>query len=314
MKNYGTFVVLVLLAGAAGLVMLGNRDDRADLSSVMEMVSDAQQDIAKTPNTLLRLSDPEENQLGLKLLGDRPFRGGELPALASYVAAVAGPLLAHVKRPGIAYRFHVIDSDGINAFAMPGGQIFVLRGLIDFVANEAELASIIGHEIAHVDLRHCVDMYLMEVWMKKMGRTRSILKPGDILVEISGMGALYVTRLMQSGYRKFQEYDADAEGLNFITRAGYQPAASASAMKRIQDKFDAKGTKRPAPANPIDELARATESVAGEYFRSHPPTDERVQRLRAKAGSGGISEAGYRGMENLRRRIARSQQEFPNER
>lgn len=313
MKSYGTFAVLALLVGAAVLVMFGSRDDRADLSSVMEMVSDAQQDVAKTPNTLLRLSDAEENQLGQTLIGDHHFHGRELPDLASYVTAVAGPLLAHVKRPGIAYRFHVLDSDGINAFAMPGGQIFVLRGLINFVANEAELASIIGHEIAHVDLRHCVELYVMDIWVKKMGRTRSVLKPADILGDISGMGALYVNHLMRSGYRKFQEYDADAEGLNLITRAGYQPAASASAMKRLQDKFDTKAIKRPAPAGPIDELAQAAVSAAGEYFRTHPPTGERVKRLRAKAGSGGVSEDGYRGMENLRRRIARSQQEFPNE-
>lgn len=314
MKKYGMLIVFALMLGAAGLVMLGKRDDRADLSAVMEMVSDAQQDVAKTGNTLLRLSDEEENELGREIVRREFLPERVLPELASYVTAVAQPLLANVQRPGIKYTFHVLDTSGVNAFALPGGQIFVFRGLLNFVENEAELASIIGHEIAHVDLRHCVEMFLLEVNMQKIGGLGHPRNLGDLILRIPGTTSLVLNRLMQTGYRRFQEFDADAEGLNLLSKAGYQPEAAVSAMKRLQDAFDSKAAKPTAPVNPLDELAHATLKAAGDYFKSHPPTVERVQRLKAKAGPGASSETGYRGKENLHRRISRSQQEFPGER
>lgn len=314
MKKYGMLIVLVLMIGAAGLVMLGKRDDRADLSAVMTLVSDAQQDLAKTGNTLLRLSDEEENELGREIVVRELFREQTLPELASYVTAVARPLLAHIQRPGIRYTFRVIDSKTVNAFALPGGQIFVFRGLLEFVESEAELASILGHEIAHVDLRHCVELFQLEVHLKRTGGNGYPRNLADLLLRVPGSTALFLNRLMQSGYRKYQEFDADAAGAELMARTGYQPEASVNVMKRLQDRYDALSGKKPTADNPFEELALATLKAAGDYFRSHPPSAERVDRLRAKIGRGPASEAGYRGKENLRRHISRSQQEFPGER
>ncbi|HNV70944.1 MAG TPA: M48 family metalloprotease, partial [Candidatus Ozemobacteraceae bacterium] len=232
MKNYGMLLVLLLLLGAAGLVMLGQREDRSDLTAVMELVGDAQQDALKVGHELLKMSDDEENRLGREVVGRFGFGLSEAPRLASYVTAVARPLLAHVRRPRIEYVFRVLDSGEVNAFALPGGQIFVFRGLIECVESEAELAAVLGHEIAHVDLRHCVELFLVRARLEKIvggGFPRTIV---DLIVRLPANLTIFTHQLIKAGYRKFQEFDADAEGMNLIARAGYLPTGSVMAMQR----------------------------------------------------------------------------------
>lgn len=312
MKKYGMLFVLVIMLGAAGLVMLGHRDDRADLSAVMELVGDAQQDALKTGHVLLQLSDEEENKLGREVVSRFGFGLNEAPHLASYVTAVARPLLAHIQRPGINYTFRVLDNDQANAFALPGGQIFVFRGLLDCVDSEAELASIIGHEISHVDLRHCVELFLIQVRLESLAGRSFPRNPAELLLRLPANLTVLTHQVIKAGYRKFQEFDADAGGMNLIANAGYLPSASIAAMQRLQDKLGGGPTKKPTADNPAEELAKATLSAAGGYFRSHPPLDERIERLKRKGSS--LAPTGYRGKENLRHRIARANQEFPDER
>src|SRR5438309_1550737 len=73
------------------------------------------------------------------------------PTWTPYVNAVGQSLVPNVRRTGIAYQFHAIDSPEVNAFAVPGGQVFVFTGMLRFLKSEAELAAILGHEISHVD-------------------------------------------------------------------------------------------------------------------------------------------------------------------
>ncbi len=312
MKKYGMLLVLLLMLGSAGLVMLGHREDRADLSAVMELVGDAQQDALKAGHELLKMSDEEENRLGREVVGRIHFGLTDDPRLASYVTAVARPLLAHVRRPRIEYTFRVLDSEEVNAFALPGGQIFVFRGLLECVESEAELAAVLGHEISHVDLRHCVELFLVQARLEQFfGRSapRNIF---DLIARLPANTTVFAHQLIKAGYRKFQEFDADAEGMNLIAKAGYQPTGSVTAMQRLQDRHAEHESKPKPPHNPAEEMARATITAAGDYFRSHPALDERIDRLKRKAAT--LPSNGYRGRENLRCHIARSEQEFPDER
>src|SRR4029077_11517551 len=115
-----------------------------------------------------------------------------------YVMGVAQPLLPYLRRPGIRCEFHVIDSPLTNAFALPGGQIFVMRGLLEFVESEAELAAVLGHEMSHVDLRHCIEHYQYEAKLKKAG--------------VPELGWIVETahRLVMLGFSPQQELEADA--------------------------------------------------------------------------------------------------------
>ncbi len=161
------FIVLALLAAGAVLATRGTADPDVSLSSLVELWSDALRDADQVGMKLTRVSDAEEMRIGSDLARGITETGDE--ADTAYVKAVAQPLLAHVRRQGIQYEFHVIESPQINAFALPGGQIFVMRGLLDFVESEAELSAVLGHEISHVDLRHCIERYQYEEKLKKAG-------------------------------------------------------------------------------------------------------------------------------------------------
>src|SRR5260370_35355624 len=172
---------------------------------------------------LTRVSDAEEMRIGSALARGITETGDE--AEAAYVEAVAQPLLTHVRRQGIHYEFHVIESPQINAFALPGGQIFVMRGLLDFVDSEAELAAVLGPGVSHVDLRHCIERYQYEATLKKAGAPEL----GSV-VEMAH-------RLATFAFSPQQELDADALGQTLSVAAGYNPAAPADLFKRTPARF-----------------------------------------------------------------------------
>ena len=171
-------------------------------------------------------------------------------------------MLAHVRRRAIAYQFHAIDEPLINAFALPGGQIIVTTGMLSFVESDSELAVAIGHEIAHVDLRHAVEHYQYQY---RMGS----------LVEL-------FHRLATMPFSADQELDADAEGLRLAIAGGYDAAAAPAIFARMQRKFH-EGARLPA-TTPAGELAQSLGDALESYFRTHPPTEERAQRMAELAG------------------------------
>src|SRR5260370_19296033 len=217
------FIVLVLLAAGAVLATRGTADPDVSLSSLVELWSDALRDADQVGMKLTRVSDAEEMRIGSDLA--RGIGETEDGAETAYVKAVAQPLLAHVRRQGIHYEFHVIESPQINAFALPGGQIFVMRGLLDFVESEAELAAVLGHEISHVDLRHCIERYQYEAKLKKVG----VPELGSV-VEMAH-------RLATFAFSPEQELDADALGQTLSVKASYNPDAAADLFKRMQARM-----------------------------------------------------------------------------
>src|SRR5258708_8762993 len=234
------FVVLAWLAAGAALANRGTADPDVSLSSLVELWSDALRDADQVGMKLTRVSDAEEMRIGSDLA--RGITETEDEAETAYVKAVAQPLLAHVRRQGIHYEFHVIESAQINAFALPGGQIFVMRGLLDFVESEAELSAVLGHESSHVDLRHCIERYQYEAKLNKAG----VPELGPV-VEMAH-------RLATFAFSPEQELDADALGQTLSVEAGYNPDAAADLFKRMQARFHepppTQTTTPPAPQTP----------------------------------------------------------------
>lgn len=212
-------------------------------------------------------SPQEERELGSGfasvLLGARPLvRNDELQRYVNrvglWVAEQADTRKDAQGRPvAYSWRFGVIDSDAVNAYATPGGYVFVTRGLLSMLHSEAELAGVIGHEITHVVHGH----YLAAV--KKGGFAQMA---GGIIEARSGNGALssamigMVRNIYAKGLDQSDEYDADRYGMLWAARAGYAPAGLVQSLHAV-----AGGSAQDANYQML--------------MSTHPPAQERIARL-----------------------------------
>jgi predicted Zn-dependent protease len=304
MKPTKSFLALLVLMVACGAtVLLGNLDPDVSLDSARELWSDVLRDVDDLGLHATRVSAYREMQLGDQMAAQLATGNREDPEAAKYVAAVAEQLLPHVNRKAIRYHFHVIDSPEINAFALPGGQIYVLSGLLDFLQSEAELAAILGHEISHVDLRHCIEQYQYQLALKKVGM-------GQV-----GAIAGFAHELVAIGYKQDQELEADFSGERLAIEAGYDPDAAAAVFERMQRKFG-EGNATPA-TTPAGEIGQAIGAAFDSYFRTHPPSEARARQLSGMTGRNRRELAGrtfYRGVKNYQTRVARGTQKYVEER
>lgn len=248
-------VVLAALVAAAVLATVRPGPATVGLASVRQLWSDVLRDADQPGMRLTRLTDSEEMRLGDDLMRSIDWIG-DRDATARAIR-VAGPMLPHVRRHGIVYRFHAIAAPLPNAFALPGGQIMVTTGMMDFVQSDSELAEVLGHEIAHIDLRHAVERYQYQY---RLGG----------LVELAH-------RLAIMPFSADQELDADAEGLRLAIAGGYDPAAAAAVFTRMQHEF--REPASPHADTPAGELAQSLGGAIASYLRTHPPSGERARRL-----------------------------------
>lgn len=199
------------------------------------------------------------------------------PAVQAYVSGVGARVTKNTERPDVKYKFYVLDSPIVNAFALPGGYIYVSRGLLALANSEAELAAVLGHEAGHITGRHSAERYsqsaLASIGASVVGMAVNTPGVSDAL----GLGA----NLYLSSYSRGQEREADSLGLRYMNHGGYNTdymAAFLSSMK-AQSDLDAQveGNKK---------------NAAMSYFSTHPATGERVADTRAQATSypdGGVS-------------------------
>jgi predicted Zn-dependent protease len=302
MKWTKVAIVFAALVAGAVLATRGTPDPEVSLSSLVELWSDTLRDTDQIGMKLTRVSDAEEMRIGAGLARGAADRGAEDAPGSAYVTAIAQPLIAHLHRKGIRYQFHVIDSPQINAFALPGGQIFVMRGLVEFADSEAELAAVLGHEMSHVDLRHCIEHYQYQAKLEKAGAPAL-----GSLVEMAH-------RLITRGFSAEQESEADAQGERLSIEAGYDPDAAAALFAHMQRALNE--PRRVQSNTPVGEVAQAGVEALEAYFRTHPPSEERVRKLNAMVGQHQNEFAGrafYVGRQNLRERVPRSSREYPGE-
>lgn len=295
-------IAAVLLALGGGLTWLGKPDREISYTAAGELWADVLRDADQFGLQVTRVSDQEEMDLGRRLV--RPYLSASAAAQSwqPYVRAVGGSLAGHVSRKGITYEFHVVESPSVNAFALPGGQIVVFTGLLDTVESESELAAVLGHEIAHVDARHCIERFQYQLKLKKLG-----------LGAVSGLGEL-AQALISQGYAQHHELEADSFGLRLAMAAGYDPRGSELMFRRLM-KAQGQSAALPA-ATPIDELLRVAGTAATDYFRSHPPTAERLRRITGLIAEESKKQAGrsmYVGRQNHSNRTPGTQQRFPGE-
>ena len=202
--------------------------------------------------------------------------------LQAYVDRVGEDLAKHSHRPEIRYRFTVLDSSEVNAFALPGGYVYITRGLMAYLNSEAELAAVLGHEIGHVTARHGVRQHSMETAAKSTIIAGSLLVPGAAALG-QGMYGLLGGALI-SGYGRDHELEADALGAEYLARSGYDPSAMIDVIEVLKDQE-------------LYEKARAEEEgrparVYHGVFATHPSNDQRLQEAVASAANSDRDQEG----------------------
>ncbi|MCV6626487.1 MAG: M48 family metalloprotease [Cellvibrionaceae bacterium] len=197
----------------------------------------------------------------------------EEPKLQAYVEQLGQKLAAVADRPELDYHFFIIDSPDINAFALPGGYVYINRGLLAYLHNEAQLAAVLAHEIAHITARHALRQQSGRVG----AQTASVL--GAVLTRSNSVGqavSLY-THAAVKGYGRDMELEADGFGAEYLARAGYPSSAMLEVIGILKDHETYQRRKAKASG-------RKPVAYHG-VFSSHPRNDKRLRELVGKAGS-----------------------------
>jgi predicted Zn-dependent protease len=191
-------------------------------------------------------------------------------ALGAYVAAIGGRLAANTGQPAADYRFTVLNSPVVNAFALPGGYVYVTRGLVALANDEAELAGVIAHEIGHVTARHSAQRYSQAVAVTLGTIALGVLLGSDAINQAAQIGG----ELYMQGFSRENEYEADSLGVRTLAQTGYEPQGAARFLQSLE--------RESALANRIAGKPGAEREV--DFFASHPRTVDRVERAIAEAG------------------------------
>jgi len=172
---------------------------------------------------------------------------------------------AHRKLP---YRFHYVPEPYLtNAFALPGGHVFVGKGLIALMDSEDELAAVIGHEIEHIDHYHCAERIQQQQALRKVPFAELIALPIEIF---------------EAGYSKDQELEADREGTRLVVQAGYSANGAIRMFETFQRLYEEYHTRAKTPQQELSTVAQ--ETLEG-YFRSHPLASERIAQVQTMIAS-----------------------------
>jgi predicted Zn-dependent protease len=201
--------------------------------------------------------------------------------LQNYVQSVGQRLAEKSHRTDLAYQFTLLDSTEINAFALPGGYVYITRGLLAYMNSEAELAAVLGHEIGHVTARHAVRQQTSAQAANLGTGLLSILLPQIRSTGLDQVVNVLGTALLR-GYGREHELEADRLGAEYLARTGYDANAMLDVIRTLKDHEQ------------LDrELARLEGREARAYhglFSTHPDNDTRLKEVIAFAAE--LSPAG----------------------
>jgi predicted Zn-dependent protease len=203
------------------------------------------------------ISDSEEYYVGravaARILSTYPLLQDR--RLTEYVNLVGQTVALHSDKPQTynGYHFAVLDSTEINAFACPGGTIFITKGMLKEVRNEEELAAVLAHEVAHINDRHGIEAIRKARW------TEALTVIGTTAAEQYGSRDLQRT-LVVNGYGQGQELEADRGSLNYVTRAGYSPRGLLDFLTRLH--------------------AKQRGARGGTILSTHPGVERRIEQAR----------------------------------
>jgi predicted Zn-dependent protease len=203
-------------------------------------------------------------------------------ALQAYVDGVGQKLAAGSHRARLKWSFTVLDSPEVNAFALPGGYVYVTRGIMAYLESEAELAGVLGHEIGHVTARHGAQQATRQtgagigVGLVAIGGALLEMATGvPGVAQVAGSVAQAGAAGLIASYSRDQELQADQLGAEYLARSRYDPANMVDVIQVLKDqeRYAAEAAK---------EAGRAPPASAG-WLASHPSNDQRLRQIRDSA-------------------------------
>ncbi len=225
------------------------------------------------------MSENQELAIGQQMAAQVAKQLPLLPSddpLVKYVDKVGQRIAATSDRPELFYRFHVVDDGTINAFALPGGYIYVHRGLLTHFNSEAELAAVLGHEVGHVTARHAVQRYT-QAQAYNIGMTAAAILVG-IPQGVDQLTNLLATAMIM-GYGREQELQSDELSLRYLTAAGYDANATIHLLETLERLDSVEKKERE------DTTGEKSKEAYHGAFSSHPETKQRIKEAIAKAAS-----------------------------
>ena len=192
--------------------------------------------------------------------------GGRIPnpALQSYVDSVGQKVARVSHRPDFQYQFVAVNDDSLNAVALPGGYIFITKAMLENMQTEAQLAAILAHETTHVVARHSSEAMSRQIGIDMLLSAVVSEQTPQALSTVAGLSR----QIIELGYSRDQEKEADLAGMDYMVRAGYGPHGMVETMQMLQDQHSARPitflSTHPAPENRVAYLKqRIATSYAG---------------------------------------------------
>jgi len=256
------------VAGAAGYI---DPNTAAAISQSSQAIMSAAEDI--TPEQEYYIGRAVAANI---LSGYKIYEGN--PAMTAYLNRICSSIIINSPRPDIYNGYHVmlLDSNEINAFATPGGHIFVTRGLFSSAKSEDALAAVIAHEIAHIQLRHSIKAIRTSRITQALlvtGASAASAATGSDVNELTdifneSVGEI-VTTMVNNGYSQTQEFDADNVALSLLAATGYNPSSLIEML---------------------NELNRIQRSQPGGFNKTHPTPAQRITNAEKSVGKYKITD------------------------
>ena len=211
----------------------------------------------------LNITPEEEHQIGERVSANIRQRYGVVQdkSVHRYVSLVGAVLTSASTKPGLPWQFIVLDTDGVNAFAAPGGYIHITRGALALMTNEAELGGVLAHEVVHVTQQHTIKA------LKKSRISQAGIEEGASRAPGGGLGEAVISKLAEkatemvlAGFGRNEELESDDIGVVLANKVGYAPAGLGGFLTRLSERNKA-STQRQG------------------LFASHPEMKERLDRL-----------------------------------
>lgn len=217
------------------------------------------------------ITEQQEISLGQNAVPDVEKQMGGVydnPELTAYVNEIGKSVAANSERKDLPWTFKIVNTDDVNAFALPGGFIYVTKGLLKQMGNEAQLACVLGHEIGHVNAKHSVMQLQQQVGFEVFNEAIGAATGSPEAQAVSQVA----TTLVSLKYSRDDEYQADGLGVRYATRTGYNPEG----MLQVFDIFL--------------KLGSGSGGTVGEIFSTHPDTQKRIDKIK------GILDKDYPGV------------------
>ncbi len=257
MRLTATLLSVLLLAGAAPS-RAARKIDWKDLRKKGEIALEKGRKAADKGANIrdeLHLGRDNERKLGREVAAHLIARFGlyEDEELTRYVNLVGRAIVRKSQRSDLPYRFGILNTRTVNAYAAPGGYIFVTRGLLQRLRNEAQLAGVLAHEIVHVDDKHAINGFIkgkaLSLMAGELGKKSNFDKVAKSLID----------GIVERGFSKGDEYNADRKGAELASRCRYHPAGLPASLRRLYGK---QKTKQSA-----------------SFHSRHPPLQSRLRKL-----------------------------------